>query len=57
MSQIKVNRELNKAEHVMGRETHGTGIDWMVFEDMEKDKDQWKENRREHEKVINSYEE
>lgn len=35
-------------------ETRGTGIDWMVFEDVEKDKDQWKENRREHEKVINS---
>lgn len=48
-----IDSGLNKAEHVMGRATHGIGIDRMVIEDMGKDKDQWKENRRVHEKVIN----
>lgn len=32
-----IDSELNKAEHVMGRKTHGTGIDWIVIEDMRKD--------------------
>lgn len=48
-----IDRELNKAEHVLGRETNGIGIDGMVIENMEKDKDHWKENLREHESVIN----
>ena len=37
----------------MGRKTHGIGIDHIVIEDMRKDEDQWKEKRREHERVIN----
>lgn len=32
-----IDSELNKAEHVMGRKTHGTGIDRIVIEDMWKD--------------------
>lgn len=48
-----VASELSKAEHVTSRETQGIGIDRMVIEDMGKDKDQWKENRRDDEKVIN----
>lgn len=36
-----IDRELNKAEHIMGRETNGIGIDWMVIEDMGKDKEHW----------------
>ena len=45
-----IDRELNKAEHVMGRETHGIGIDRIVIEDMGKDKDQWKERIEENTK-------
>ena len=48
-----IDSELNKAEHVMGRKTHGIGIDHIVIEDMRKHEDQWKEKRREHERVIN----
>lgn len=32
-----IDSELNKAEHVMGRKTHGTGIAQIVIEDMWKD--------------------
>lgn len=45
--------ELNKAEHVMGWETHGTRIDWIVIEDMRKDTELWKENKRENERITN----
>lgn len=39
-----IDSELNKAEHVLGRETNEIEIDGIVIEDIGKDKDHWKEN-------------